>query len=223
MPLIRYSIAGDDTVPQPPVLDDGDFWGGLFLRGVAVTVMASLPAQALAADDDLPTPPAVATIVDEDQALIAAPWASPALVQPFLDDDVAPPQAAPQTIAEEDFWTAALLAQPALAQFAFADPDDLPVTVAAAPIVQEDFWIPPPASAPWIAVAFVDTDDIVPQPAPGQPDEDFLPAWLGPPHVPAALYQRMPYLPDPEEIPAGSLVAPPPPATRVYAIFVFDD
>lgn len=250
MPLIIHTVPGDEIVPQKPALDDGDspVSRGAVAAPLPVQAFAvddDLPTPPAASiveedygllvsaqpspfffvqpflDDDVAPPQAAPpTFVDED-GWIHPPPALAWLSRPaFADADELPFTAVAAPIADEDFWNHPQPPQAWLSPVVFSDADRLPVTVVAAPIADEDFWNHPAPTAQWTALTFTDTDVIVPQPAPGEPDEDF---WaLGPAHVPAAVYSQLPYLPDPEEIPAGSLVPPTPPSTR-YAIFVFDD
>jgi hypothetical protein len=169
-------------------------------------------------DDVFVQAPAPATIVDEDFWLPSVP--SPQTRPPvaFSDTDDLPVTVAAPTVVDEDFWLPPVSLPPRAPPLVFVDTDDPAGSLFGQP--DEDFYLPPAPSAPWRCAPFLDTDEIVPQPVPGQPDEDY---WtLGPPPVPAAMYLRLPYLPDPEEIPAGNLTAPAPRAV-VYAIFVFDD
>src|SRR6266851_1430931 len=79
----------------------------------------------------------------------------------------------------------------------------------ASTIVDEDFWQNP--VAPVIATFYrtlplADLDEIIVATI-GQPDEDFWVNWVNP--VQATFYQKLPLVPDPEELPAGSLYGQP--------------
>lgn len=85
--------------------------------------------------------------------------------------------------------------------------DEVWAAPASTPALDEDAWLARAPSAKASARAFRDDDVWVP-PAVVTPiqDEDF---WHnGVPPVQAATFQRLPFLPDPEEIPAGNLTVP---------------
>jgi hypothetical protein len=129
---------------------------------------------------------------------------------------------------DEDFWANPVAPVPATLyqRLPLGDPEELPAgALYGQP--DEDYWQAPVlVLARFAPVLFADPDDLpIAGAAPFWLDEDYaysaLPAMLL-----ATFYQPLPYLPDPEEIPANvsGWVQPPPAQGAVStAIFVFDD
>jgi hypothetical protein len=207
--MIRYAFSGDETVPQgatPTALDDGDFWGGAALCGVAIAIAAAVAPlrPAFAADDDFVAPAAPTAVVDEDYQPVSVSPPSPWL-RLYLPDPEELPAGALFGVPEEDAWRAPLFAQGPPSRPAFADDSDFVATVATALAPDEDFWAPPvPAQPPWRRLYLPDGDDLVVTAAPQTlgVDED---AWL-PPRAVAAPSPRL-YLPDPDELAVTATVA----------------
>lgn len=155
---------------------------------------------------------------DEDLSvpgLWAPPWPVQALTNPLSIPQWAAEQNDPAGALfgqpDEDFWSWALLPRPVPLTFGklyLTDPEEIPAgSLFGEP--DEDFYVPSLWAPPW-PVARVISPLAIGQWAAeqndpagslfGEPDEDF---WrLGPPApVPATLFQRLPYLPDPEELP----------------------
>jgi hypothetical protein len=87
---------------------------------------------------------------------------------------------------------------------------------------EEDYWQSPiPAQGAIFRQPFTDDDLPVFVPAAPMFDEDFWCSGVAP--VQASIYQRLPYIPDPEEIPAGSLTPPPPPPASRLVLILCDD
>src|SRR6266851_1161126 len=79
----------------------------------------------------------------------------------------------------------------------------------ASTIVDEDFWqnpVAPVLATFYRTLPLADLDEIIVATI-GQPDEDFWVNWVNP--VQATFYQKLPLVPDPEELPAGSLYGQP--------------
>jgi len=158
------------------------------------------------ADDDLPAAPAFCA---DDDAQFGAIYPSPRTLFIQLgdaDDYFAPPQLP----VEEESWTNPVAPAPWQnawpQQFAF-DVQEPAGSLYGQP--DEDFWANPvrpiQASLLWPNPAF-DAGEIAYAPATAPPEEDF---WANPARpVPGAIYQRLPYGPDPEELPSGSLYNP---------------
>ena len=125
----------------------------------------------------------------------------------FEQNEIAPQP--PVFSPDEDLWNNSVFPSvwPNLCQNQWAfDVDEPAGSLHGQP--DEDFYGPP---LPWPNIYIFPQQSIfdVQEPAGhlfGQPDEDF---WSNPVSaVPATVYQRLPYLPDPEEIPAGNLIVP---------------
>ena len=120
---------------------------------------------------------------------------------PYLPDPEELPVAAFGGTIEEDFWQ-----NPVAPVYSYSTPKfftDDDITIFG---LEDEFWQNPVAPVPFYPVPLVfiadDTTEIIPP----IEDEDY---WQNPTApVPATNYQRLPYLPDPEEIPAGNLVGP---------------
>ena len=252
-PIIRAVIADDELVPFVPVLEEDGWrtpWPVQTTTWVPVFLVADDTAPAsffseedgwlpplpaiirpplvFTADDERPTP--AAPLVDEDA------WANPTrTVQPptwvpvfQLADETATPLVPP----EEEGWflddsSKKSHARTQTIQVPWRDDglaglfgeDDYPV-----------FWLPAPVTAQsvWTAIRptwILGGNEDAP-PLTGQPDEDFWQNPVAP--LAAANLLRLPYLPDPEEIPAGALhgqpdedfylspIPPPPPIIRPF-------
>lgn len=127
----------------------------------------------------------------------------------FSYDDVIVPQVA-AFVPDEDFWVNPVLPALQTSIVPSLNIDSQEPTLFGQ--FDEDFWQnavqPVQAALAWPQQFTFD----VQEPSGslfGQPDEDFWKNWVAP--VQASLYQNLPYLPDPEEIPAGSLIPPVPP------------
>jgi hypothetical protein len=116
-------------------------------------------------------------------------------------------------VHEEDYWQNPVAAVPLTflwpQQFGFAAGEETTERIG----VDEDYWQNPVAPVPltFRALYLPDpSDEVATPPPPFHPDEDYWPQQVAPvnqvPPTPAALFRLLPYLPDPEEIPAGSLV-----------------
>ena len=146
-------------------------------------------------------------------------WQSPIFPQgqtpqAFRDDDVIVPQAVLFT-PDEDFWVNSV--SPVQQVFAVPQQVSFDTQEPAGNLFgqfDEDFWINPVAPVQKTFVvpqqASFEQHDVPSQVVVGVPDEIY---WQlgGPQPVAASLYYNLPYLPDVEEIPAGSLIPPVPP------------
>jgi hypothetical protein len=172
---------------------DEDFWQ---TQTQPVPFTPYVPAQAVTADDTF------TSIEDEDF------WTNPTKpiaylppVQAFAADDTF------TSLEDEDFWQ-----NPVAPVASYAPPkvftdDDI---IFVPPIQDEDFWANPTAPVPaslWQRLPLFDVEELPANTLHGEPDEDFWQNPVAP--VVASLWQRLPYglLLDPEEIPAGSLIA----------------
>jgi hypothetical protein len=111
---------------------------------------------------------------------------------------------------DEDFWQNPVFPVVAsLGKLYLPDPEENPAGFVLIRL-DEDFWqnAVAPISAYTPSLVFSDDDVIVPQP-PLPFDEDFWQNAVA--AIPGVQYVPLPYLPDPEEIPAGSLIPPIPP------------
>lgn len=128
---------------------------------------------------------------DEDLWWVPQPFTPPPIVRPFSDTDEVVPQAAAFQ-PDEDSWVNAV--GPVQATLAWPQPWTFDVQEPAGALYgvpEEDAYRPPQTTILWLARPYSDTDEVVPQPATGTPDEDFWTSGVAP--VPSSLQWPQPW------------------------------
>lgn len=168
-------------------------------------------------DDELIVPQPAPGQPDEDYLPPSPSWQWRLLQSPSTDDSDLP--VAPTVLGlDEATWTPPASAWIISTPRTFAD-DDVPAGSLSGRF-DEDYRIPLPLAIPSPPRATIDDDIwVLFIPPPPIQDEDFWWSWVRP--IPATNRIILPYLPDPEEIPAGTLFVGPPLGDVVVATVKF--
>lgn len=183
MPLTYFHQSDEDQFVAPPIVpisdEGGGWWVGISKCAATIALAATISAASFSAG------------------------VAQAVQLGHQDDPAGNLSGQP----DEDFWQNPVPPVKAsnLVILPIGDPEEIPAaSLHGQP--DEDFWIPTPQ--PTISppkIAFSDDDVIVPQPIIFQPEEDY---WLNYASPVASRFGPL-YLPDAEEIPAGSLFGQP--------------
>lgn len=214
MAPIRYHYTGDEdqlpVTPPPPLNleeDSDSWWAGVKHCFVAVPLVSAIAATALSASlafgytqqtEDIVEQPAPQIAVEEYYFAPPSRQVSWLAWLPPADQEIVPQP--PSLTVDEDYWSILpILERQSTIQPFITDEQTVPQPAAFVP--DEDYWFGPFfRSDRWQNYPFAVNDEIVPQPPVLTVDEDYWNVHTTPrPSI------RILYLPDAEEIPAGSL------------------
>jgi hypothetical protein len=188
-PVYTSGPTWDDQVRASPQLEEDGWW--VYTPPLRQPQFLYLPDPEEAPAGSLHGP------FEEDWPVYVPSPAAPRFL--FLPDDEQIVPQAVVTIQDEDLWQVYTPAPRQAHPLYLPDPEEIPAGSLFG-VPEQDAWAPPLPVARRIAWLPVSHEEIVPQPTAFVPDDD---AW----QVYAPSYQtpRPLYLPDPEQIPAGSL------------------